>query len=151
MFNFRCIVFFAIIAYAKCEEVEFRSCSGTEETCTVSNVKINPCPEAASNKPCVIKRGKTADIEFDFIPKNDADSLVGQVYWATEADLPLTGMDTDACKHTACPVVKGTKQTYKYSLQIAKKFPINTYDIKWRLTSGNKVDCCFITAIELKR
>ena len=34
--------------------------------CTINEVRISPCAEASEGKPCVIKRGRSASIEFDF-------------------------------------------------------------------------------------
>lgn len=34
--------------------------------CTIHEVRISPCAEASQGKPCVIKRGRSASIEFDF-------------------------------------------------------------------------------------
>lgn len=41
---------------------------GASETlnCEITQLRITPCPEAEKNKPCIMKRGKTAEIEFDF-------------------------------------------------------------------------------------
>lgn len=34
--------------------------------CTVTDVTIQPCPEAAKNEPCKIKRGEYASIAFQY-------------------------------------------------------------------------------------
>lgn len=110
-------------------------------------MRIEPCAEAASKQPCKIKRGRTANISFDYtsgtnskqttnnliryyyklnylIAGFNSDNLVGQVYWVSgEGDLPFVGMNTAACQHTACPLEAPTRQTYTYNFQTAKKFP----------------------------
>lgn len=54
----------------------------------------------------------------------DAPNVFGQVYSVQdEMDLPMPGMDTNACSNTACPIQSSTRQTYSYSLAIPKKFP----------------------------
>lgn len=35
-------------------------------SCSVHEVRIQPCPESEEHKPCKVKRGKTATIEFDY-------------------------------------------------------------------------------------
>lgn len=55
----------------------------------------------------------------------DSESLHGQVYSVTDdGDLPMAGMNTNACEHTICPVHSSARQTYNYTLQLAKKFPV---------------------------
>lgn len=53
----------------------------------------------------------------------------GQVYSVTDdGDLPLAGMDTDGCHHTACPIsANGNRATYSYTLPLAKKFPVVSF------------------------
>lgn len=40
-----------------------------EGSCSINEVRIQPCPEADENKPCKLKRGKSAIIEFDYTPR----------------------------------------------------------------------------------
>ena len=55
----------------------------------------------------------------------DADNLTGVVYWASPAgDIAFFGMNTDGCTFTSCPVVAGSRQSYKYDLKISKTFPL---------------------------
>lgn len=34
--------------------------------CKIHEVRVEPCPEAEEDKPCKVKRGKSATIEFDY-------------------------------------------------------------------------------------
>lgn len=62
---------------------------------------------------------------FSKSPEWDAQSLHGQVYSVTDdGDLPLAGMNTNACEHTSCPIQPSNRQTYVYTLPLAKKFPV---------------------------
>ncbi|XP_037915122.1 MD-2-related lipid-recognition protein-like [Hermetia illucens] len=156
--------------------------------CKVNEVRINNCPEAVSGEPCKIKRGRSAEIEFDFTPDcdetahaamflvnvasrcriamrlavstpccslHDFDSptLEGRLFWASEIDIPLVGMETDSCKFTSCPIVKNEKRTYNFTLPISRKFPAGTYDVKWRITGTKpeQEECCFLTQIKLTK
>lgn len=53
----------------------------------------------------------------------DSPTVEGRVFWASDIDLPLVGMETDACKFTSCPIVKGEKRSYDFTLPISRKFP----------------------------
>lgn len=55
----------------------------------------------------------------------EATTAHGEVYSATdEEDLPLNGMNTNACQFTSCPIRASHKQSYTYTLPLAKKFPV---------------------------
>lgn len=59
------------------------------------------------------------DIEWD------STAAHGQVYSVTDdADLPLAGMNTNACEYTSCPIQASDKKTYNYTLPLQKKFPV---------------------------
>lgn len=55
----------------------------------------------------------------------DSANAHGQVYSVTDdADLPLAGMNTNACDYTSCPIQASDKKTYNYTLPLQKKFPV---------------------------
>lgn len=139
-------------------------------SCAIHEVRIDPCPEASSDLPCKVKRGKSATISFDYTPCKcglnwncffflftlipiafDSATAFGQVYWASpDGDIPFAGMNTNGCDHTSCPLNKDAKQTYVYTLETAKKFPVRVFDIKWKLSNPITQElCCFQTKIRL--
>ncbi|KAJ9589646.1 hypothetical protein L9F63_017135 [Diploptera punctata] len=144
---------------ALAEVVQFEDCPQESDdetapsgTCTIQEVRISPCAEAAENKPCKIKKGNSASIGFDFTASQNSDVLTGRAYWANVVgDLPFAGMNTNACNYTTCPVQANQRQTYLYQLQIQKKFPVRAYDVKWKLWNEETslFQCCFITKIKL--
>ncbi|XP_034249668.1 MD-2-related lipid-recognition protein-like [Thrips palmi] len=149
---------FAGVAFA--DVVEFRSCDeNVDETfgepiqrnCTINAVSVTPCPEAAEGKPCKIKRGNSVSLAVDFTPLYADQELTGRAYWANQlVDLPLLGMDTNACNYTSCPIKANQKQTYDYKLEISNFFPVRAYDVKWKLWNDN-TECCFLIGIKLLR
>lgn len=149
-----------VLAGIACAEVvEFRSCDENiddeadlpQRNCSVKALRITPCPESAEGKPCKIKRGDSVELAVDFTPDQPVSELSGRAYWTNQlVDLPLLGMDTNACNYTACPLQPNKMQTYTYKLEISPFFPIRAYDVKWKLWSEN-TECCFITAIKLVR
>jgi len=150
-----CLISFVCLSSA--EVVSFGHCDDIPGSCTVHEVRVVPCPEAEENKPCKVKRGKSATIEFDYTAQWGSSAAWGQVYSVTDdGDLPLAGMDTDACEYTACPIQSSARQTYAYTLPLAKKFPVGTYTIKWVLRNPAKPEntsdrCCFTTRIKLAK
>ncbi|PSN35232.1 hypothetical protein C0J52_15517 [Blattella germanica] len=159
-----------LVAAAWGEVVQFESCPPDSEdepapapNCTVHEVRISPCAEASENKPCKIKRGRSASIQFDFtalivqytcftVPAAATETLTGRAFWTnTAGDLPFVGMNTDACSYTTCPVQANQRQTYDYQLSISRKFPVRAYDVKWKLWNEelSVFQCCFIAKIKL--
>lgn len=99
--------------------------------CNVTQVRVTPCAEAAENKPCVIKRGKTAKIDFDFVPGGSYEGLETRAYWAsTTGDLPWIGMDTNGCSYTECPT-NPKPEVFSYDLKIGSKLPVVS---NWKLS-----------------
>lgn len=65
----------------------------------------------------------------------EANTTYAMVYSVTdEGDLPMVGMNTNACEHIQCPIQKEIKQTYAYTLPLSKKFPlVCTSDDFWSI------------------
>lgn len=55
----------------------------------------------------------------------NATRAYGSVFSVTDDDiLPLPDMNTNACEFTTCPIVQSERKTYRYTLALAKKFPV---------------------------
>lgn len=66
----------------------------------------------------------------------DSSTAHGQVYSVTDdGDLPLAGMNTNACDYTNCPIQTSNRQAYAYTLPLAKKFPVVSDAHKMRRAS----------------
>ena len=135
------------------DSVKFKSCREPAPNCVVNSLTIDPCGEAASNSPCKFKRGKSAHMTVEVTPDFDTEKADAKWYWENgNTDLPLMGVETDACKSIDCPVKKGLKTTYNFDLDINRRWPLQTFDIKWRLTGDTPdKECCFVTAIKISR
>ncbi|SPP80874.1 MD-2-related lipid-recognition protein-like [Drosophila guanche] len=136
------------------ESINFLNCEDSVDVCTVDAVRVTPCPQAASNAACHIRRRRPAKMSFDITPKFDADHLVATLGWVKSEDveLPLLSLERDACKATGCPVRSGVQQTYTTEVPIEAKFPISPYTIRWALkdpVSGKR--CCFTIDIKVVR
>ncbi|XP_012256338.2 MD-2-related lipid-recognition protein-like [Athalia rosae] len=151
------IALFAVAAISTtlAEVVVWQPCSdevsvSEQPGCTIHEVRVNPCREAAQGKPCRIKRGRNAGITFDYTPNFSSDTLQNRAYWTRPGgDLPFIGMNLNACNATVCPSVSGQKQTYSYQLSISQSFPARTYDVKWKLWNQEQQECCFVFQIKL--
>ncbi|XP_030370664.1 MD-2-related lipid-recognition protein-like [Scaptodrosophila lebanonensis] len=143
-----------LIAVSSGEVVNFSNCDDSVDSCTVDQVRVDPCPQAANNAACHIKRRKNSIMSFDFTPKFDADKLDATLVWVkSETEhLPLVTLERDACKATPCPVKSGVQQTYTLQVPIEPKFPTSAYTIRWALkdaVSGKR--CCFNIDIKVVR
>ncbi|XP_015114239.1 MD-2-related lipid-recognition protein [Diachasma alloeum] len=155
MKNFLVILGVACVALVGADVVQFQPCSYREPTqtnCTVHELRINPCAEAAEGKPCRVKRGTDASIEFDYTTNFAADTLQGRAYWANKLmDVPFLGMETNACLSTPCPLKADTKQTYKMALHVDTKYPARSFDVKWKLWNQQEQECCIVFQIKLTK
>ncbi|EDW39245.1 GL13990 [Drosophila persimilis] len=136
------------------ESINFRNCADSVDVCTVDQVRVSPCPQAASNAACHIRRRRPAVMSFDFTPQFDADSLGATLGWVKDenTELPLLSLERDACKATGCPVRSGVQATYTTEVPIEAKFPLSAYTIRWALkdpASGKR--CCFLIDIKVVR
>jgi len=93
-------------------------------TANIQEVRITPCPEANSRRPCVLKKGTSVTIEVDFTPTVAASEVSAKAFWANRAvELPLPNMNSKACETLSCPLTPNTRQTYRYILPVARSFP----------------------------
>ncbi|XP_055849466.1 MD-2-related lipid-recognition protein-like [Episyrphus balteatus] len=152
MLLIRSLVLLIAVGLALGEVVNFKQCRDYTGNCVVHEVRIDPCPQAAENKACRIKRRKPASISFDFTPGFDSENATSSVFWARETeDLELEDMDHNSCNYSTCPYKSDQKNTLSFELPIRSKFPLNDYEIKWRLKGGAGDECCFTTSIKIVR
>ncbi|XP_059607676.1 MD-2-related lipid-recognition protein-like [Phlebotomus argentipes] len=142
-----------VISPSASELVRFQQCEETSpQPCTIHAVRINPCPEAENDQPCKIKRGRSASIEFDYAMEFQATELDSRMYWNNEGvDLPLIGVDTNGCNMVSCPIEANANNTYVWTLNVSKKFPIRVFDIKVKIKNQDNNFCCFLTKIRLTK
>ncbi|XP_062124192.1 MD-2-related lipid-recognition protein-like [Drosophila sulfurigaster albostrigata] len=143
-----------LAAFASAEIVNFQNCPDSVDVCPINQVRVDPCPQAATRAACHIRRRRPTTMSFDFTPSFDAEKLEASLGWAKSEteELPLISMERDACKSTTCPVQAGKQQTYSLVVPIESKFPISPYTIRWALkdpVSGKR--CCFTVDIKVTR
>ncbi|XP_029052802.1 MD-2-related lipid-recognition protein [Osmia lignaria lignaria] len=131
------------------ELIPWRPCpypdSNTPSNCTIHEVYLDPCKEAAEEKPCKVKRGITSNMTFHYTPDFSSDKMNVRIFWASQVmDIPFLGMDPDACLSTTCPVEAGQRYVYHAEIPILKKYPVRTYDVKWKIWGEQEQECCFM-------
>ncbi|KAL5235008.1 hypothetical protein ACI65C_002418 [Semiaphis heraclei] len=126
---------------------DFRMCRNTN--CKVTDVFIDPCPEALEEKPCELPQTVNASITFKYKPKFGSASPRTRLYAETVfLDLPFLDMDTNACLYTNCPIMKDTEQNWLYKLFVSKNYPKARYTVKLKFwddgpTALETDQCCF--------
>lgn len=119
-------------------------------TATISEIRITPCPEADSRRPCILRKGTNVTIEVDLVPTVASSTpITGKAFWANRMmELPLPNMNTNACESLACPIQANVPQTYRYILPVSRSFPTRRYDVRWKLT-GAPFNVCFQFPIQI--
>ncbi|XP_043476549.1 MD-2-related lipid-recognition protein-like [Leptopilina heterotoma] len=142
-----------LICTAFAEEVQWHYCTPeSQDLCTIQNVQVDPCKEAVNNLPCRLKKGLDAQISFNYTANFNAENASSQAYWDSGIlDLPLAGMNTDACKNTKCPIVKNENSNYDIKIHINKLFPSKEFKVKWKLWDNAQQNelCCFTINIKI--
>lgn len=70
-------------------------------------------------------KGKQFKLSFDFVPKFDS-STVSFIFSADlggGVSIPVPGVDKNGCNYTKCPLVKGQKAHFSYSMIVPKALP----------------------------
>ncbi|CAK9834223.1 MD-2-related lipid-recognition protein [Anthophora retusa] len=120
--------------------------------CTIHEVYVDPCKEAAEAKPCKIKKGVVGNMTFHYTPAFSSEKMQGRIFWASQVmDIPFLGMDPDACLATSCPIEAGQRNTYHVQIPILKKYPVRTYDLKWKIWNEQEQECCFMFQIKITK
>ncbi|XP_076658720.1 MD-2-related lipid-recognition protein [Halictus rubicundus] len=151
------LVFLALgLAVIYAERLTPRRCSypdpNTPINCTVDEVYIEPCREAAESKACKVRRGTNTNMTIHYTPNFSSDVMTGRIFWASQlTDIPFLGMDPNACLLTSCPVKAGERNTFYTEIPILKKYPVRMYDLKWRIWNEQNQECCFMFQIKITK
>ncbi|KAL1455088.1 hypothetical protein WDU94_009207 [Cyamophila willieti] len=151
LFLFQLIGFFFYFENIACADVQFSNCWKPEvRHCTVHSVKIDPCfqENGLATDPCELRRGvDNATLVMEYTTDFNTTDHVLQMAHKSEpiADIPLEGMDTEACHYTTCPIIAGERSTYTFPIEIKEVYPEGPYTIKWKLWNDGeaiKEACC---------
>uniref|UniRef100_A0A224XYZ6 Putative niemann-pick type c2 n=1 Tax=Panstrongylus lignarius TaxID=156445 RepID=A0A224XYZ6_9HEMI len=151
----RSAIFFLFICAALAEKIQFQPCdSASQESCRVYDAEVDPCPDGSTGEPCKLKRGKPASIFFKYNPTWTTEGVLKtRAYWVSVVDIPFAGIDSDGCKVTTCPPVQNAENYYNFTLDIAKSYPPNRYDVKFKLwddvAEKKKKNCCMVFKIKI--
>ncbi|KAK3732977.1 hypothetical protein RRG08_002585 [Elysia crispata] len=131
----------ALLASAASEMINYKDCPNGDNGHATA-VRISPCP----SQPCSFNHGQTVNVEIDFTPRNDSDTLESKVYGIL-AGIPVSYPlpNADACKDSAitCPISKGQVLTYKSSFDVLQSYPKINVVVMWQLNAGKSNQACF--------
>ncbi|XP_076241655.1 MD-2-related lipid-recognition protein [Calliopsis andreniformis] len=148
-------VFLVVAISAACAEVvPWRPCLNVDPNappnCTIHEVIVEPCKEAAEGKPCKLKRGIVSNVTAHYTPAFSTNNIQGRIFWASQVmDIPFLGLDPNVCLATTCPIVAGQRNMYHTEVAILKKYPVRMYDLKWRIWNEHQQECCFLFQIKI--
>ncbi|KAH8280117.1 hypothetical protein KR018_008422 [Drosophila ironensis] len=148
------LILAALLVATTAEVVNFQPCADSVDACTINEVRVDPCPEAAQSAACKVRRRRPSQMSFDYTPHFEAETLEARLVWAKSEneELPLLTLDRAGCSYTTCPVKSGVKQTYTTAVPIEARFPLSPYTIRWSLTDPvSKKRCCFTIDIKVVR
>ncbi|XP_076766086.1 Niemann-Pick type C-2b [Xylocopa sonorina] len=141
------LIFVALLAIARATEVNH--CGTGEKVEDSERIKITGCEVP----PCKLKRRTKATIEQKFVPEQDVQSLVNNVYAVVlGVPLPFVGVDgTSACESifnedgttAGCALKKGVEYTYKREFAVLQIYPTISLTIHYALMEGNSTIACF--------
>ncbi|XP_050423191.1 MD-2-related lipid-recognition protein-like isoform X2 [Adelges cooleyi] len=138
----------ACVAVSAEEVTNFKMCRKTK--CTISNLNIDPCPQALEDKPCEIPVGSNATIFFNYITEFSSMAPKSQIYAVMGfIDVAFPGMDSDACLYMEeCPLQKSVEGFYYYNILTQSSYPKDSYTTKLKIWNGDKHaskkdECCF--------
>jgi len=136
------LILLAFTAEAAVAQVSFEDCGSTS-----SDIKFS-CSEGCDGDVMELKKGSDVDVELDFKPGHDANSLTNNVIGILDGGMEMPYnviIDEDFCKglEGGCPISEGADSKFKTSLNILDSFPTIPVTIKWEVTcdQGNKVIC----------
>ncbi|KAG5671000.1 hypothetical protein PVAND_001225 [Polypedilum vanderplanki] len=137
--------------------MKFSPCNDKDEydnlTCTINQVTIDGCKkERDSQNNCKLRRLHNASIVFDFTPDFDTaegDDVFLGMYTTRPAETIWPGMDTNACNHMTCPVVKNQLNHYTYFVNIPQSYPRGLFTVRFLMKKAGIPKCCFLTKISI--
>jgi len=102
----------------------------------LTKIDVDGCIGAtAGAAACSMQKGKQVQLSFDFVSNQDTSKV--NFGWSANVggvDIPVPGIETDACKHLSCPLVKGQKYVFTFQMVIPTLLPNikadNTYTLK---------------------
>jgi len=144
------------VALATAEVIENVQCDRGRDAnilSDVSEISVDPCPEAEDGLPCVLYKGSNATVTIKFTPSTTPARLKSSIAWVKDnSDLAFRGMRPDACLYMGCPVRANEENTFSAMLSLGSTLPSGLYPLKVKLQElrGRKrVFACQLFRIQL--
>lgn len=92
---------------------------------------------------CIFHREWDYQIESVFVANQNSSSVELQITAKVDSEwLPVPGIDSDACNHMKCPMVKNETIRFYYELTIAKLMPFLKAEVYAQLVGENGIVNC---------
>lgn len=90
---------------------------------------------------CIIHKGKDLKLHAELVPQEDAEHVkIVLKAMMNGIEIPVPGIDTDGCKHMKCPLKKGERVSFDYSMNIPKILPDIKAVVTAELVNGDNGD-----------
>ncbi|XP_054154518.1 mite group 2 allergen Lep d 2-like [Oppia nitens] len=141
MLRFVCLSL--LVALVASKGIPYKDCGHHE----VTDFEITGC----TTNPCTLHKGQEITITIEFIAnQNSQKAEIDLVAKVGDIEVPVPGVDKNACNHMPCPVKKGDTVTLKYKATIPKNAPTIEADVTARLKGENGDLVCGIVHGDIK-
>ncbi|KAK4325702.1 hypothetical protein Pmani_003646 [Petrolisthes manimaculis] len=105
--------------------------------------------EGCEAPPCLLYRGTTMNIGFQFISSATTDTLtIDATANIGGVEVPWVGIDTNGCLSTTCPISAGSSVDWNMPVEILAEYPAITTVVTFKLvdSSGASQTCALLPA-----
>ncbi|XP_015781968.1 mite group 2 allergen Gly d 2.02 [Tetranychus urticae] len=130
-----------------CSALEYRDCGNGQ----VKGIKVDVCD--SDQETCVLTKGKPFQVELDFIPEHDADSVtfhVSSLVFGFPVELPVENNDACGQNLIECPVKAGKRTKFTYEGKVDEAIPMSSVTVVFNLKSGDTELACVESDLELQ-
>jgi len=136
-----CFLVAVLCAFSVAQAVKLKDC-GSSAFLIRKNITISNC----RGRRCLFTRGKEAQIELPFIPRQDVETMKLSVNGILGGvNVPFRLENDDGCQTSSppCPLTKGRPVNFKYSLKVQPFYPKLSLSVRWRILdgAGNNLVC----------
>ncbi|XP_050541837.1 MD-2-related lipid-recognition protein-like [Daktulosphaira vitifoliae] len=141
------------ILSARGEEVtDYEMCKNSK--CTISNVNVDPCPQALKGEHCEFVRGTNVTFSANYITSFGTVKPITKVYIEVGGvEITDPSLPTDACLFTSCPIQNGKQNSYKRTILVSPKYPSGNHNFKIKIYDGTKKfkrdECCVQSNVKI--
>ncbi|CAL8099641.1 unnamed protein product [Orchesella dallaii] len=125
------------VALVAAEVIENTACDRGRDAnilSDLSEITVDPCPEAENGEPCKLYKGSNATVSFKFTPNTTPTRMKSTISWVKgNTDLTFRAMRPDACLYMECPVKPNEENIFSATLNLGTQLPTGLYPLKVKL------------------